>query len=480
MSVRIKGTSNEAEVNSAGQLHIMPEVDSTTNPDNVGAVKIMSEVDNGSISGTTYLKSPEADNNYRLRVSEDTLLDAETFNYTAQNTGKHIYRNTTMTVTFTAAGISTNGSSITTTSTGVSFQTYKYFPLMGSMSTYVEFEGSLTAQPTTNCTIDIGLFLNATSTPYAPTDGVYFRINSAGFQGIINNNASETTTSVFSSFTATLNKKYQFIISITQRKVDFWINNLLYGTIVTPSGMGQPFMSASLPFGIRQGHVGAAGAAVSFVMNNYTVTLGGGIFADTLGAIGNRVYGCYEGLSGGTMGSLANFANSTNPTAAVPTNTTAALGTGLGGQFWETATLAITPVDGIICSYLNPAGTVAISGKRLRINGIGLVSFIQTAITGGPFNAVYSLAFGHNALSLATSEAATTKAPRRIALPFTQLITSAQAINTMVTQSVYWINFQNPIYINPGEYIALVTKHIGTVGTAGTIAHNVTFDAGWE
>ena len=28
------------------------------------------------------------------------------------------------------------------------------------------------------------------------------------------------------------------------------------------------------------------------------------------------------------MGSLANFANSANPTAALPTNTTAALGTG--------------------------------------------------------------------------------------------------------------------------------------------------------
>ena len=66
------------------------------------------------------------------------------------------------------------------------------------------------------------------------------------------------------------------------------------------------------------------------------------------------------------MGGLSKYTNNTNATAAVPTNTTAALGTGLGGEFWETDTLAVN-TDGIIQSFQVPAGTVNTQGKRLVI-----------------------------------------------------------------------------------------------------------------
>jgi hypothetical protein len=182
------------------------------------------------------------------------------------------------------------------------------------------------------------------------------------------------------------------------------------------------------------------------------------------------------------MGSLANYANSANPTAAVPTNTTAALGTGLGGQFWETASLAVN-TDGIICSFQVPASTVNVQGRRLVIRGIGLSSHIQTVIAGGPFISQYSLAYGHTAVSLATAESATAKAPRRIALAnLTQVVTASQAVSTIVSQpGGAFVDFGDaPIYVNPGEFIALVAKHIGTVGTAGTIAHVITPVYGWE
>jgi hypothetical protein len=71
-------------------------------------------------------------------------------------------------------------------------------------------------------------------------------------------------------------------------------------------------------------------------------------------------------LSGTTQGSLANYANSTNPTAVVPTNTTAALGVGLAGQFWEIDTLAVT-TDGIIQSYQNNLISSSVPGRRLAI-----------------------------------------------------------------------------------------------------------------
>jgi hypothetical protein len=185
----------------------------------------------------------------------------------------------------------------------------------------------------------------------------------------------------------------------------------------------------------------------------------------------------YQGQNGGTMGSTANYANSTNPTAAVPTNTTAALGTGLGGQFWETATLALT-TDGIICSFQNPAGSVTQTPRTLYITGVKVTSYIQTVIAGGPFVCQWALAFGHTAVSLATAEAATTKAPRRIAIG-TQLVTAAQAVSTLVTGDVQY-KFDTPIPVAPGEFIAMVKKHVGTVGTGGVIAHVITFDGYFE
>lgn len=472
-------SGNKAEIDANNQLKIVPStVDAQT-----GKIRSMMENDGGTVTGSALLKSPEVDGDYRHRIAHETLLDNETFNYAAQNTGKHNYLNTTMTIAWSSAGMQTNSGSITTTTTGVRFRTYAYFPMFGATSIYVEFEASFNANfAATNSTLDYGLFLDGGTTPYAPTDGVFFRLNSSGLFGVINYNTSETTsTPTPFAFTPTANRKYKFVIQCDERNTYFWIDDILYGSIPTPVGQGQPFISAALPLAVRQANTGAASAALQFTINDYTVSLGGMVYNDTMGTIGNRVSGSYQGLSGGTMGTLANYANSANPTAAVPTNTTAALGTGLGGQFWETATLALN-TDGIICSYQVPAGTAAVQGKRLRINGIHLQSYIQTLVAGGPFNAQFSLAFGHTAVSLATAEAASTKAPRRVPLPaFTQLVTAAQAVNTMVSQpGGSYMAFTNPIYVNPGEFIALVTKHVGTVASAGVIAHMVSFDYGWE
>jgi hypothetical protein len=110
-----------------------------------------------------------------------------------------------------------------------------------------------------------------------------------------------------------------------------------------------------------------------------------------------------------------------------------------------------------------------------------LHSYVQTVIVGGPYIAEYFLAFGHTAVSLATAEAAATKAPRRIALPFTQTVTAAQAVTTFVAQPVTFVDFGDaPIFVNPGEFVQLCTRHLGTAGTTGTVVHRVTPVYGWE
>lgn len=449
---------------------------------NANGAAILSENDPGTITASRYMRSPETDDDFRLRVGHELFLDDETFNYTGQNTGKHQGYTTTMTAAWSAAGYQTNSGSITTTNSGVSLRTYAMFSKMGSGQTLVAtFTGAFSAQPVANCAIDFGLFLSPITTPYLPTDGVYFRIDSAGVKAVINNNGTEVETVL--SFIYTNSTVYRWVITVTDAQVCFWINDVLYARIAIPIAQGSPFLSVALPVSIRQAHVGAAGGVLQFLLKNYSVTTSGSMFQESLGQRNNAIYGSYQGLSGGTMGGLTTYTNSTNPTAAVPSNTalTANLPSGLGGQAWETFTLAVN-TDGIIMSYQVPAGTVLIPGKRLKIIGVKLSSFVQTVLAGGPLNRTFALNFGHTAVSLATTESGNSKIRRVVLLPeLTQVVTAAQAVNTMISQPGGSISmFPEPIYVNPGEFIALAVKHIGTVGSSGTIATNIQYIYSWE
>jgi hypothetical protein len=346
----------------------------------------------------------------------------------------------------------------------MTFGTYAEFPLITSGLLYCEFTGSLSAALTTNFVIDCGLFRRGTSTAYAPTDGVYFRINASGIVGVINYNTVETTTSVF-SFTHTIGKKYQFIIAIYEREVQFWIDNVLYATLDTPVGQGVPYMSTTLPFSVRHAHTGTTGAAIQFNLNDYGVSIAGGNIVKTLGEIGNTMFGSYQGLSGGTMGSLASYSNSANPTAAAPSNTalTANLPSGLGGQGAVTAA-ASSATDGIWGSYQVPAGTVSIQGKRLKITGVVVDAVnIGAAVATTSTTIQFSLAFGHTNVSLATAEAIAAKAPRRVALGFMSWLVGG-AIGSAPSQGAINVMFPEPIYVNSGEFVQLVGKFL--VGTA--------------
>ena len=474
--IRIEGNTsgNVVEVTGSNQLKVIPETSVSNNPQNVGAIRFFSENDPGDMLGTPYLVSPETDDDFRLRTSNDTLLDVETFNYaTGQNTGKHTYANTTITATWTTAGLTTNGSNVTTTGTGLTVGTYAEFPLLGTSHIYAEFEASLTAQPTTNFIIDFGMFRRGGSTAYAPTDGTYFRLNASGWQGVVNYNGAETTTNL--NFTYSDNQKYQFILVISERSVEFWIDNVLYGEIPTPAGQGQPFLSSTLPLSLRHTHTGTTAGVINFVLNDYNITLGGSPFSRTLGEASNGALGSYQGLSGGTMGSLATYPNSSNPTAAAPGNTslTANLPAGLGGQGAITAAAAAA-TDGIWGSYQVPAGTVSIQGKRLRITGISVDAVNAGAAVATTATTVQlSLSFGSTGVSLATTEGAAAKAPRRIALGFMTWAVGA-AIGAGPQSGPIRVDLtQSPIYVNPGEYIQLVGKFLVGTATASQVINFV-------
>jgi hypothetical protein len=171
------------------------------------------------------------------------------------------------------------------------------------------------------------------------------------------------------------------------------------------------------------------------------------------------------------MGGLTTYVNSTNPTAAAPSNTalTANLPGGLGGQGSVIAQVSAA-TEGIWSEWGNPAASTTVQGRRVCLRGIYLDAVnIGAAVATTATTIQFRLAFGHTAVSLATAETAsfvtaTTKAPRSIALGFMTWAIGA-AIGQAPQQGRIFVDLGDAaIYVNPGERLALVGKFI--VGTA--------------
>ena len=491
---RIEGNTsgNTMEVTAANQAKVVTETNAASNPGNVGGIRAFQELDQGVVTGAVSLFSAEPDVDYRLRVGQDALLDEEVFNSTAQNTGKHSYSTTTLTNAWTAGQLTTNSGSITTTTTGSSFSTYAFFPFSGTTSLSSDTEVGFSAQPQANSFVEWGTGLVGTATG-APTDGVFFRLSSGGLQGIASFNGTEVSTGIFplsnntGVWVYTNAKRYQFIAYESATEAAFWVNDgvstSLLGTIKLPPGTGRVAMSSSGQYFFKHRITGgAAGGVLQAAVTAYSVRQGGVNYSDSMAVVGARVFGSYQGLSGGTMGSLATYVNSTNPTAAAPSNTalTANLPGGLGGQGLVTAAVA-SATDGIWSEYGVPAATVNVPGRRLKISGIRLDTVnLGAAVATTATTVQFSLAFGQTGVSLATAETATTKAPRRLGLGIASWLIGA-AIGQQPNEGAILLTLANPIYVNPGERVALVGKFLaGTATASQTIQFLLTYDAGWE
>lgn len=514
MDVDIRGVTSGtgAEVAGSNQLKVIPETDATNHAANIGGIRIYSENDQGLAAGmgsvTPYLLSPETSDEYRLRMEHDVILDEESFVYTAQNFTKHSMYATTYVPSWTSTGFQTNPTSLLTAAAAMSFGTYKTFSVVGTETLSLDLEAAFTyasgAALPANTVIEFGLGLQATTTPYDWFDGVYFRLTPSGAYLVIRNNSSTDTAVTGTLFapdgTGTTvwqpvsGRKYQFIIYLMTRSVELWISDpvtgstWLAGDLSTPPGYGQPVASPAVQFHCRQYQASAPTVASQITLGRMSIRRGGGAIATSLADLESRA--AESIYSQGTLTTTANqtitSGSITRPSAAAPTNTTA-LVTSLSGIVLETPSLA-SGTDGILMAFQNPAlptttGTTYAQQRRLRIDGVRIASFVQTAITGGPFVRNYYLAYGSTSLSLAgvASDTATTKAYRRIQLEFIQAYTATQAIDTLPgSPTSGYLQLKNPVFINPGEYVALVCYNTGTVASAGTLQHAISFDYSWE
>jgi hypothetical protein len=163
-------------------------------PAYIGGVRNFSENDPGlATGGTPYLASPEVDDDFRLRVSNDVCLDEEDLTYSAQNFVKYGIWATTFVPAFTTTGLNLNSTNITTASAAILFRTYKTFSMEGTETLSFDMEGSLNAALVANIAVEFGFGLTAVTAPYDVFDGVYIRMNSAGVYGVLRNNSARTS-----------------------------------------------------------------------------------------------------------------------------------------------------------------------------------------------------------------------------------------------------------------------------------------------
>jgi len=120
-----------------------------------------------------------------------------------------------------------------------------------------------------------------------------------------------------------------------------------------------------------------------------------------------------------------------------------------------------------------------IPGKTLYIKGIKVQSAVTTVLAGGPVLYEYTLAYGHTAVSMATTDTSTTKSPRRVGVGFGTYVLNA-AVGTLGSPSGQYLPFGAPIAVNPGEFVAVTAKNLGLVTTTGVVLFLVTFDCYFE
>lgn len=472
---RIEGNSsgNVAEVTTDNNLNVTLPMSTTT----AGYSMLSGEIGAASDPTGRIAEKLRVSGQDRLETGQLVPLLYEVFNYTTVNSAIFTVPVTTMTVTAASGTVNLNASAITTTATVARISTYQYFPILPEHSTYCMAGVLLTQTPQTNNVIEIGFIICSGTT--APTDGAFFRYDNAGnLKAVLNINGTETTSAVLTTPAFTSLHDYKIVIS--NNRALYYIDGALQAVIARPNNSGFPVYSAYQPFTVRTYNSGVPSLAqvvkISYVYVGLQDLVGLGKSFNTIAAFAQKMGS--QGQSGQTMGSTALYSNSLAPGAgAAMTNTTAALGSGLGGQFSALPTLAAN-TDGIVCSYQNPAATSAVPGKVLYISGVKIQSMVTTVLAGGPIYYMYSLAYGHTTVSLATAESATAKAPRRVPIGIETFAATA-AVGTLGSNGIS-LSLQNPIAVNPGEFVQVVAKNVGTVTTTGVVTFLISFDAYWE
>lgn len=449
-----------------------------------GFAALVAEIDDGTVTGSRYMKELELSDDYRLRVGEDYSIYNISFEGTTIPQA-HLQQNlTTMTAAQASGFLGLNAANATASGNAANIKTYRTFPIYGTFPLYCEMwvrEGNPTA---TNAVTEWGVgYATGTSTP---TDGVFWRRLSGGqLRGVINFGGSETASDITTtdvpprdgSGTYDATECNHYLIVVHNDECEWWINDQMVLKQKVPSAQPLPTSSSTQPLFARVYNSGVASAGRRIEIGFINVSMGdmdsNKPWAHIIAGGGGGAYQTQPGnTSGGTVSRAAATngwpASATAKTSGTWTATSAPASSELGGRWLSPAISTLTSeADYPVFAYLNPAGTASLPGKTLYVTSIRVGECVaQAAASTNAITLFFAAGVGSTAAATSTADAAAAVGPRIVPLGATGFGSTA-AIGDV--RSGFTVDFNGgPLVVAPGTYLHLIVRPVGTV-TSNTL-----------
>lgn len=450
----------------------------------------MSQAGYVRITGRDAIGSVRVDaNSGRMAVEQDTLLFTDVFNAALQNTSIWRYAFTTMTTTQTGF-LTLNANGALTANIGTNYSTWQVFPWRPDADDSLQFSiMPLNAFPQTGQHFCFGKF-NFTTAPGTTEiqDGVFVELASSGLTGYMVQGGSQiaNTPLMVPIEDLTLGTLMRLEVNATSNEVVFRLNGVRIGVMAVPGGVSAYTQWAAQPLSMYVRQTAAiTGVSCQVRVFDCAVVQRGfvvGITPESL-ASGQGRAGAVLQNGSATYGQNSNLVNNLAAGAGAALANTTTANTQLNGRFAVLPTLT-AGTDGIVNSFAVPAGGINVTPRGLKVYGVWVQGVVTTLLANtGPVIYEYTVCFGHTAISLGTAQSAsfatnTTKAPVRVHVGLETYAINAP-VGTLGSDGLY-VPFRVPLQVNPGEFIALAAKNLGTVTTAGVISVCVRFDAHYD
>ncbi|MCZ2224549.1 MAG: hypothetical protein LC122_13070 [Chitinophagales bacterium] len=455
-NIYIQGTSNILNVNSDNELGIALQNDKNL----AGNISMLSEQDDGSILRISRSKI-KSSTDRKLHVDKETILANEIFSGTSYNTHFWYGLSTAMAITAGNGFLTLNANSNIANNSSARFNSYQHFPINSSSNIYLETNLLFTSFPLSGNVCEWGFGIAAGVT--APTDGILFRISASGdLRPFFIYDGSEIQGNIidFKKHVG-VGQLTNFIIAINKKSCKFWINDALASEIILPRSAAFFTSTYALPILFRTYNIGVLTTPQSIKISSVNVSTGNMNFEKDWKHQSSGMLRHSSTIQPGTISrQTAQWANSANPTAAAPTNSSAALGSGLGGIFIANVSGLAAGTDYIISPYQVPVGTSSLPGRTLYITGLNISTVNAGAANGAGGSTTWVVTASHNSTTLALSagDSPAQKAGRKIPLG-TQSIPANAPIGAVATNSIYK-NFESPLVISQGSYIVIFIRFI--------------------
>jgi len=439
-----------------------------------GYAMVAARADDGDFLGSTLDVNVEADADYRMRVAIDSLAFRHTFDGIVLDSGVWSHTATTMTATVAAGFVNLNAGASAATSVVSRLTSYRTFDFSQAFAIFIDVPLQISAASAgiANTTWEVGFGIASGTTEF--TDGIFMRCNAAGefrlcsvYNGTLTQSNPISLATVLPDGLPVLepNTDRQFVLEVTSHQAKLWCNDILIATLEQSGAVPAFAFSQSLPATARI-YNGATPPATATTLKIGTITVSYGGRANAPDFVSTAALsgcGADRTQSGNaTPAQLANWTNNTVVSVCSLSNTTPSYST-LGGQFVFAAPAGSDTADYALFGYQVPAAAAGSMNRNLLIRRIVISSVnVGAAVATTATVFAWGVAVGSTAASLATTEAATTRAPRRMSIGMQSWIVGA-AIGAAAPDLALDLS-QGPLLCEPGSYVHIIARVI--VGTA--------------